>query len=144
MEKIGTVKVFFKEHILASNYSNLRITLSVMLGIFMGIIPIWGYQMLVAYGLAYVFKLNKIITLVASNISIPPILPLILYGSFTTGAWFLGKSSKIDFDHISFETVKQDVIQYVIGSVLLAIISAIALGIIVYLLLRIFRKKKNI
>lgn len=136
------IKTFFKEHVLASNYSNLRITLSVMLGIFLGIIPIWGYQMLAAYGLAHVFKLNKIIALVASNISIPPMLPLILYGSFVTGAWFLGKSAKIDLGHITFDTVKQDLIQYITGSFLLAIIAAISFGIITYLLLSIFRKKK--
>ncbi|GHS94297.1 glycosyl transferase [Bacteroidia bacterium] len=136
------VKTFFKEHILASNYSNLQITLSVMLGIFLGIIPIWGYQMLVAYGLAHVFKLNRVIALVASNISIPPMLPFILYGSFATGAWALGKPFKLNLSHITFVTMKQDIIQYIIGSILLAIISAIAFGIITCLLLSIFRKIK--
>jgi glycosyltransferase involved in cell wall biosynthesis len=136
------VKTFFKEHILASNYSNLQITLSVMLGIFLGIIPIWGYQMLVAYGLAHVFKLNRVIALVASNISIPPMLPFILYGSFATGAWALGKPSKLNLSHITFETMKQDIVQYITGSILLAIISALAFGIITYLLLSIFRKIK--
>lgn len=138
-----TVKAFFKEHVLASNYSNIQITLSVMLGIFLGIIPIWGYQMLVAYGLAHIFKLNRVIALVASNISIPPMLPFILYGSFATGAWALGKPFKINSSHITFDTMKRDIMQYITGSILLAIISAISFGIITYILLSIFRKVKS-
>jgi glycosyltransferase involved in cell wall biosynthesis len=138
-----TVKAFFMEHVLASNYSNLRITLSVMLGIFLGIIPIWGYQMLAAYGLSHVFKLNKFIALVASNISIPPMLPLILYGSFVTGAWAFGKPFDLNLNPITYETIKENAIRYIAGSVLLAIFSAIAFGLITYLLLSIFRKKKQ-
>jgi glycosyltransferase involved in cell wall biosynthesis len=137
-----TIKAFFKEHVLASNYSNLQITLSVTLGIFLGIIPVWGYQMLIAYGLAHVLKLNKVIALVASNISIPPMLPFILYGSFAIGAWILERPFRLNLSHVTFETMKEDITQYIIGSVLLAIISAITFGIITYLLLSIFRKMK--
>ena len=46
-----------------------------MLGIFMGIVPIWGYQMLATLFLAHVLKLNKVIAIVAANISIPPMIP---------------------------------------------------------------------
>ncbi|MDR2622244.1 MAG: DUF2062 domain-containing protein, partial [Dysgonamonadaceae bacterium] len=140
--KKKTIKAFFREHVLASNYSNVQITLSVMLGIFLGIIPVWGYQMLIAYGLAHVLKLNKVIALVASNISIPPMLPFILYGSFAIGAWVLERPFRLDLSHVSFETVKEDIVQYLTGSVLLAVVAAVAFGVITYLLLSIFRKKK--
>ena len=41
----------------------------------MGIVPIWGFQMLAALFLSYIFRLNKIIVLLFSNISIPPLIP---------------------------------------------------------------------
>ena len=41
--------------------------------IFDGIVPLWGYQMLITLFLAHLFRLNKVIALVAANISIPPI-----------------------------------------------------------------------
>ncbi|MDR3339440.1 MAG: DUF2062 domain-containing protein [Candidatus Symbiothrix sp.] len=136
-----TAKAFLNKHIFASTQSNRTITLSVMLGIFLGIIPIWGYQMLVAYALAHFFKLNKAIALVASNISIPPMIPFILYGSYAAGALLLGNSPGIKLSTISFVTVKQDFIQYLIGSFALAATSSVIFGIITYLLLHILKKK---
>jgi uncharacterized protein (DUF2062 family) len=61
--------------------------LAVGLGLFCGIAPIWGYQMVAAAALAHVLKLNKAIALVASNISIPPMMPFILYGGLALGHW---------------------------------------------------------
>lgn len=68
--------VFLRNHITQSKESNLKITLAIMLGIFMGIAPVWGYQMLITLFLAYVFKLNKVIAIVAANISLPPYHPV--------------------------------------------------------------------
>jgi len=62
-----------------------------MLGVFMGIFPIWGYQMITAIVLAHVFKLNKFIVIVAANISIVPMIPVILYLSYITGGFVMGK-----------------------------------------------------
>ena len=133
---------YLKEKVFSTTDSNKKIALSVSLGIFMGIIPIWGYQMVVAFAVAHLLKLNKAIALVAANISIPPMLPLILYGSYRTGIFIAGNSS--DFLDISFETVKQNILQYLIGSLVFATVCAITFGIIVYLLLNIFRKTKKV
>ena len=40
-------KRFFTDHVLNTRESNLKIVLAIMLGIFMGIVPLWGYQMLI-------------------------------------------------------------------------------------------------
>ena len=53
----------------------------------MGIAPFWGWQMGIALLLAMFFKLNKVITLVASNISIPPMIPVIVYLSYLFGGY---------------------------------------------------------
>ncbi|MCL1933372.1 MAG: DUF2062 domain-containing protein [Candidatus Azobacteroides sp.] len=132
---------YLKEKVFSTTDSNKKIALSVSLGIFMGIIPVWGYQMVVAFALAHLLKLNKAIALVSSNISIPPMIPLILYGSYRTGIFIAGDSS--DFD-ISFDAVRQNIFQYLIGSLVFAAVCAVIFGIIVYLLLNIFRKKGKV
>ncbi|MES1225118.1 MAG: DUF2062 domain-containing protein, partial [Bacteroidota bacterium] len=48
---------------------------SVGFGIFMGIVPIWGFQLLAAIALAIVLRLNKALVIIAANISVPPMIP---------------------------------------------------------------------
>ena len=136
------IRKFFKENVFSTRDSNKKIALSVSLGIFMGITPLWGYQMIVAFALAHFLKLNKAIALVAANISIPPIIPFILYGSYRTGGLILGKST--DLLDITFDTVKHNLFQYLIGSFVFAAVCAVIFGIITYLLLDIFRRKGKI
>ena len=62
-----------------------RQTLAVGLGLFCGIVPIWGYQMITAAVLAHRFRLNKAIALTASNISIPVIAPFLIAASLVLG-----------------------------------------------------------
>jgi uncharacterized protein (DUF2062 family) len=114
-----------------------------MLGLFMGVAPVWGYQMLIAFALAHILKLNKVIVLVASNISIPPMIPFILFASFKTGAFFI-EANKLNLrfnSDISFDLIKDNLIQYIVGSLVFGIILALAFGMVTYILLLIFRKK---
>ena len=132
-----TIRTFLKEKIVSTNDSNKKIALSITLGIFMGMSPAWGYQMIIAYTLAHFFNLNKAIALVAANISIPPFIPFILYGGYRTGAFILGNSTDV-FD-ITFDTVKQNILQYLIGSIVFAAVFAVISGLIGFLLMNIFR-----
>ena len=121
---------FTQTHITESNESNAKITYAIMLGIFMGIVPIWGYQMLVTLFLAHALKLNKVIAIVAANISIPPFMPFLLYGSYLTGCKVLDRPAELHFTDISLENVKSVLEQYLIGSVIFAAACSILAGII--------------
>ncbi len=114
-----------------------------MLGLFMGVAPVWGYQMLIAFALAHLLKLNKVIVLVTSNISIPPAIPVIIYASFKAGGLFI-ESNKLNLIYnsgLSLDLIKDNIVQYLVGSLVFGIALAIAFGILSYLLLLIFRKK---
>ena len=136
------MKRFFNKHIITSSESKHKIVFSVMLGTFMGIVPVWGYQMIIAFSLAHWMKLNKVITLVASNISIPPMIPVILFGSYALGAGILGYPLDLSFNEVNFDTVKQNLLQYIVGSVALAVVCALIFGMLAYLPVTLFRKKK--
>ena len=131
---------FFHTHITHSSESNLKITYAIMLGVFMGIVPIWGYQMLATLFLAHLLRLNKVIAIVAANISIPPMIPFLLYGSYLTGCKVLGRSVELHLTDISFENVKSVLEQYLIGSVIFATACSILAGIIAISLLTIYRR----
>lgn len=135
------IKSFIDNNITHSKDSNLRITAAVMLGIFMGIIPVWGYQMIIAFAIAHLLKLNKILTLVASNISIPPVIPFLIYGSYYTGCKILQLPIELTLSNITLESVKHSLLPYVLGSVVFAGICSVAIGAIVFGLLMVFRKK---
>ena len=103
-----------------SKESNIRMAASMGWGIFCGIIPLWGYQMVIAAVSAHFMKLNKIVALVFSNISIPPMIPFILYGSVWMGALILREPIAVTFTDISLDNVAQSLLQYLVGSVSLA------------------------
>ena len=121
------IKSFIDRNIIHSPESNARIASSVMLGCFMGILPIWGYQMVCAFALAHLLKLNKVIVLVASNISLPPLIPFIIFGSYWLGCTVLGQPMIFSLDNFSLEVAGTVLLQYILGAVLLAaLVSAVS------------------
>lgn len=137
-----SIQEFFQTQITQNKEPSIHITFAVMLGLFMGVAPVWGYQMLIAFGLAHILKLNKVIVLVTSNISIPPVIPIIIFGSFKMGGLFI-ESNKLNVIYdkgLSLELIKDNIVQYLVGSIAFGISLALVFGIITYILLLIFRK----
>lgn len=137
------IQEFFRDQILQNKEPNIKITFAIMLGLFMGVAPVWGYQMLIAFALAHILKLNKVIVLVASNISIPPMIPIIIFASFKTGGFFV-ETNKVSLNFSwdnGLSLIKDNLVQYIVGSLIFGVILAITFGIVTYILLLIFRKK---
>ena len=116
----SNIKNFIDKQIFHSKDTNLQMAASMGWGVFCGIIPIWGYQMIFAGISAHFMKLNKIIAVVFSNISIPPMIPFLLYGSMVMGAWVLNIDNVVSISNLTFETVWQSLSQYIVGSIALA------------------------
>jgi len=131
------------DHLLHPGEPDIIKATSVAFGVFMGIVPIWGFQLVVAIFLAILFKLNKPIVIIAANISIPPMIPVIIFLSFMMGSFWIGDKA-IDFsltNNITLDSIKQNVQQYIYGSITLAIVAGIAFGLLTLALLKIFKKK---
>lgn len=139
------IREFISKHILLTEDTNIQIALAVALGIFTGILPIWGFQLILAIGLAHLLRLSKFITAVAANISIPPNIPVLLYLSYITGGIVMGTGSNIKFSaNLTVKSFETNLIQYVLGSIVLAVVMGIATGLITFILLKIFRKKRMV
>lgn len=139
----ANVKLFIDNNIIHSPESNARISSAIALGVLMGVLPIWGYQMVCAFALAHLLKLNKVITLVASNISIPPIMPFLIFGSYWTGCKMLGQPVLVPFDQISLASVGGMLLQYVLGSIVFGIALAGLSWLLSISLLSIFHRSTN-
>lgn len=134
------------DHLFNPHHSSELKSVSVAFGVFMGIIPIWGFQLLAAIFLAVLFKLNKPLVIVAANISIPPMIPFIIYGSYKMGAFWMGANAmQISFSRsITLESIKNNLVQYIYGSITLAIIAGIVFGMLTFIFLKLTGKKTAI
>ncbi len=110
----------------------------------MGIFPIWGFQLIVAITLAFLLRLNKVLVILAANISIPPMIPLILFLSHLTGAIWMGeKAQRITFSReITFEMMEASFIQYVLGAMTLAFVAGIAATGLTFIMLKLFKRQR--
>lgn len=139
------IKLFITENFLGSKDAPLKKSLSVALGVFIGLSPLWGLQTIIVLFLALVLKLNRTIAFAFSNISLPPFIPFIVYAGLKMGDVILNQNSTSENIEIvlSFEALK-NIKAYIIGSIVLAIIGALLFGLLSYLLFLIFQKKKVI
>ncbi|WP_179021027.1 DUF2062 domain-containing protein [Winogradskyella forsetii] len=137
------LKRFLSEDVIGSNDSPQKKALSIALGIFVGITPLWGFHTIIVISLALLLKLNKTIAFAFSNVSLPPFIPFIVLGSFILGNIILGQNETYSFATITtdFEVLKH-LKTYIVGSFALATVSAVIAGLLSYIILLIFRKKK--
>jgi len=138
---------FFLEDLLHSEDSKTKKALSVALGVFIGLSPFWGFQTLIVLFLAFVFRLNKLISFAFSNVSIPPLIPFIIYASLKMGSYILRKPPLPPFKWDAFDSYKEFVSQhlaeYIVGSFSLALICSFLFGLMSYLLLGIRMRRSR-
>lgn len=135
-------KQFFFEDFLRSSDSKEIKSLSVALGVFIGIAPFWGAQSVLAVGLAAYFGLNKVLSFTFSNVSLPIFIPFIIYASLWTGALVTGEDIQIPWitPDESFAFGKH-LWHYLLGSFIFAGFAATVFGLAGYTILSIFEKK---
>jgi glycosyltransferase involved in cell wall biosynthesis len=134
-------KQVINDYILDGDESNLRKSFSIALGIFIGIVPIWGFQILSVLALAHLLKLNKAIAVLSSNISFYPFFPFILFFSYKTGGLLLGSNEIVFKNEVTLEYVRQHLYQYILGSICFATAAAVTSGLVSYVLLSFFRTR---
>ena len=80
----------------------------------------------------------------ANIITLPPILPFVILASIVVGGWVSGKPTFIDLAQIDGKVMYSYLMQYLIGSIVLAIGAGLVFAAGSWLLLKIFRKKRKL
>ncbi|MCQ9640646.1 DUF2062 domain-containing protein [Chryseobacterium sp. WG14] len=133
--KKKSFKRFIQEDVLESDGSNRTKAFSIALGVFIGLSPFWGFQTLLVISVSVLFKLNKVLAFIASNVSLPPFIPFIIAASLFLGAPFVEGDSNILSQDFNFELIRNNLLQYVIGSLILSTTLSVIAGITTFLFL---------
>lgn len=100
---------------------------AVFFGIFIGIVPIYGFQSLAAVGVALLFKLNKPLTVAGTFISNPLLQPLIVFSSVELGCLLrTGSFQPLTLSSLAAARShinKEELFIWLIGSVALGILA---------------------
>jgi len=117
-----------------------KVAACVGLGVFLGILPIWGFQIAAAVVLAHLLRLSKVMVVAASNISFPAAIPFILYASLLLGifVWTGRLDGTLRLGEVGRDNIGQYLLEYVIGSVLLAAIAGAAAAAASFVIARFF------
>jgi uncharacterized protein (DUF2062 family) len=123
-----------------------RISIAFALGIFIGMSPLFGVHTLLGLMVAYIFRLNKLVTIVGVYVTNPwTIIPIYSFSTWV-GAKCLGINKilpDIDWKHITFGALMNDfsplLMPFIVGTVLIGVLSSIVSYLIVYRLI----KKRN-
>jgi glycosyltransferase involved in cell wall biosynthesis len=130
-----------KEETIKPTESNFMKASSIGFGVFMGIVPIWGFQMLIGIPLSVVFRMNKVLFIAAANISIPPLIPLIILISYLFGGLFVENETDISsISEISIETIHLNFVQYTLGACVFAVVAGLVSYVFALVLFHKFRK----
>lgn len=126
-----TVKQFISRQFFNPNESIYTKAASIGFGVFMGIVPIWGWQMIAAVFFSHLLKLNKGIVLLSSNISFPPFIPIIVYLSLLCGSFLFpegnGQNPIALIENGEYwEALLLGGLQYLAGSFIFAIIAGLS------------------
>ena len=137
-------KKMWKEQIVAAHESAGNKAVSVGVGLFFGIVPIWGFQFALAILLAVFFKLNKFIVGLAAQISVPPMIPFILYASVKTGELVLNEKVDLDLSKLLSIEALRGFYVYTVGAIVLSIVVGLVGIIITWVLLKLSGYKPKV
>lgn len=118
--------------LLRGHTQSWKSSLALGLGVFIGCTPFFGLHMLMAAIVAFVFRLNFLFLFVGTNISIPPLMPLLAFASITIGHFLLGESSTQLTIPTSFEDAllhsKTFFFQWLLGSMVVGTVLGLLAG----------------
>lgn len=129
--------------IVYSNTSLFDIAFGFGIGVFIGFLPLYGFQTLLSLLAAFLVKrANKISLIVATQLFLPPIIPIVVGINFVIGSYILS-------GNISIMKIRElsDILLYIkpifIGSLIAGSFFGIISGYSVYLIMKLIRNKNG-
>lgn len=79
----------------------------------------------------------------SSQLTFPPLIPFVIFLSMMVGAPFT--QTPVNFENATFDFnfIKQNLVQYIIGSVILSVTCAVVFGFAAYFILNFFNAKRK-
>lgn len=135
-------KTIWKAIFIHPEESNNVKAASIGFGVFMGIVPVWGFQLAIGIPLSILFRMNKALFLIAANISIFPFTPFWWFASLVTGKLLLGNNDWIlNPKDVTLQYVKEQGAAFFLGGTVLAIVVGLLAFFLSHFILLIARKR---
>ncbi len=97
---------------------------AVFWGVFIGVVPIWGFQTMAALSLAIVLRLNKPLIVTASFINNPFSFPFLIGGSLEAGCYLrTGRWQVWQLSAFTGAQLKAEALSFVLGSLVLGVVA---------------------
>ena len=110
--------------LLAEGLDPGRAAAAVFIGVFIAIVPIYGFQSLVAIGLATILRLNKPLTFGATFVNNPLLQPFLVVSSLELGHYLLeGRQWSIPAGGITAATLRAQLSAWLVGSLVLGVLA---------------------
>lgn len=71
--------------LLAEDARPVRLGAAVAVGVLFGCTPFYGFQTLLALAVAWPLRLNKVAVVLGTQVSLPPLIPLVVFGGANLG-----------------------------------------------------------
>jgi glycosyltransferase involved in cell wall biosynthesis len=115
---------------------------SLSLGVFIGIFPIYGFQVLTVFALAMALRLNKPLAFLGVSISSLPFLPLIIAAAVAIGKLVVPRTWSAGFVHSRLAPYISGGMDWFFGSIILALGAAGICWMVSYVVFRGMRRGK--
>lgn len=120
-----------------TNPSQLGIAVGV--GVFFACTPFYGFQLWLALGFAWLFRLNKVAAAAGTQFSIPPLIPFIVFASACVGERVVhGRSlsvSRAQFEGLEpQEIIARLGVAWLVGGALVGLVAGTIVGTLVALI----------
>lgn len=119
--------------------------LSVALGLFVGCLPVFGFHLFLTTGLSLAFGLDALIAYAAANISVPPMIPLLLYAELQVGTYLMsGAWHSFSLADMQVEQAGQLGLALVLGALVVgAAVSLVGAGVTWLIAFRVMKRKTH-
>lgn len=133
-----------RRSLINSNESPKTRAFSVAIAGFLAFVPLYGLQTILGILVAFALRLNKVLVIVLINVITPyPLVPIIMYLSFKIGGIFMEHPAQIDAGQsFSWQLLKNNLLQYLSGGLILAVVMALVLGFVSYPLFVFLHRKR--
>lgn len=139
--RFGFIKGLAKR-VLAERSSPARLGVAVGLGVFIGVVPVYGLHLLLCFVFASLLGVNRAVTYLAAHISVPWIAPFLILGGLQTGSLVLhGSWLSISLDELGSMDVWRLGEMMALGSVLFGLLLGVPAGVSTWLAVRAYRRR---
>jgi uncharacterized protein (DUF2062 family) len=113
-----------------------RVAAAIALGVLLGMSPLLGLQMILGAALSSALKLNRVLTILGTNVTFGPLLPAAIAAEVTVGAKLLGRPlPDLSADHV-VSSARDAAAAWWLGFVVLGVPLSAVLALVAFLYAR--------